>query len=462
MSAAPAPEVPPLADHEADPRARQLTGLANLLLLERRLREAASLDEIGYVLVNDTAMISPYRIALWWRSGRKARLQAISGLPTPTRQAPFTAWAERLCRHLEEGAADGAPRPIEPGALPPSLAQEWGEYFPAAGLWLPLIAPGETREGALLLLRETPFGEAEQRLLAHWAAAGAHAVQALPARRLPLWQRWRQGLRLPLWLAPALLLPLLWLPVSLTTLGPAEVVPKDPLVIRAPLNGVIGEVLVQPNAEVRSGEVLLRLDESELKTQLDVAEQDLAIAEAEYRSAQQAAVGDRESSALLPTLQARIEQRRAEVAYLQARLARIEIVAPTAGIAIVPEAETLEGRPVAIGERLLTLADPQAVALNVWLGVGANIPLPAKTRIELFLNVRPERPVAARLRSGNYHATETPNGGLGYRLVADFVDTSQPPRIGWRGTAKVYGETVPLYYYLLRRPWATVRQWTGW
>ena len=41
-------------------------------------------------------------------------------------------------------------------------------------------------------------------------------------------------------------------------------------------------------------------------------------------------------------------------------------------------------------------------------------------------------------------------------------EQQQSLRIGLRGTAKIYGERVLLGYYLLRRPLATVREWTGW
>ena len=47
--------------------------------------------------------------------------------------------------------------------------------------------------------------------------------------------------------------------------------------------------------------------------------------------------------------------------------------------------------------------------------------------------------------------------GLGYRITEDAI-----PRIGLRGTAKVYGEKVSLFYYLFRRPITYLRQHLGW
>jgi hypothetical protein len=31
-----------------------------------------------------------------------------------------------------------------------------------------------------------------------------------------------------------------------------------------------------------------------------------------------------------------------------------------------------------------------------------------------------------------------------------------------RGTARIYGEQTNLFYYILRRPITTARQWLGW
>ena len=36
------------------------------------------------------------------------------------------------------------------------------------------------------------------------------------------------------------------------------------------------------------------------------------------------------------------------------------------------------------------------------------------------------------------------------------------PRIGLRGTARIYGGDTTLFYYLLRRPITAARQWLGW
>ena len=49
----------------------------------------------------------------------------------------------------------------------------------------------------------------------------------------------------------------MFIPISLSTVGKSEIVPKDPYVINAPIEGVIQEVFTQNNDEVYIGTTLI-------------------------------------------------------------------------------------------------------------------------------------------------------------------------------------------------------------
>ena len=115
-----------------------------------------------------------------------------------------------------------------------------------------------------------------------------------------------------------------------------------------------------------------------------------------------------------------------------------------------------------IGERLLEIADPNEAELEIWLPVADAITLKPGAEVEFFLNVSPGAPLRAKLRQASYEATVSPAQLLGYRLKATLDDPAHTPRIGLRGTAKIYGESVTLFYYLARRPLAAARQFLGW
>jgi len=98
----------------------------------------------------------------------------------------------------------------------------------------------------------------------------------------------------------------------------------------------------------------------------------------------------------------------------------------------------------------------------VWLPVANAINLDTGSQIRLFLRVAPLSPLTASLTQTSYQATLSPENIPAYRIRGRFDgDASQLARIGLKGTAKLYGETVPLVYYLMRRPLAALREWSG-
>jgi hypothetical protein len=143
-------------------------------------------------------------------------------------------------------------------------------------------------------------------------------------------------------------------------------------------------------------------------------------------------------------------------------LDRIHVAASRGGLAIYDDPNDWIGRPVTVGERLLEIADPNQAELEIWLPVADAITLKPGAEVEFFLNVSPGAPLQAKLRQASYEAAQSPSNLLGYRLKATLDDPAQMPRIGLRGTAKIYGDRVTLLYYLARRPLAAARQFLGW
>ncbi len=441
----------------------ELLGLASLIQLGKRARSAATIEELGFIAVNETHALVPYRQSALWRRDAKGagRILALSGTPAIERDAPFALWLERVLAAIDHSDAGAPARVIGAADLPKELGDEWADWLPARALWLPLPGRGGTVLGALFLARDPPWQDSDGRLLVELADIYGHAWAALQGGRRRSWRALLLRDRRKQAAIAAVLFALLWVPVTQSALAPAEVVPLDPAVVRAPLDGVIEQVVVQPNQEVKPDQLLLTLDPTTVQNRLEVARKALDVAEAEYRQAAQQSLFDEKSRSQLAALQGRLEQRRAEVDYVGSLLDRLSVKADRSGIAVFEDRNDWTGRPVTIGERILTIADPDRAELEIRLSVPDAITLEPGAPVAFFLNVAPERSISAVLRYASYEATPSPDGVLSYRLKASFADGQPPPRIGLKGTAKIYGQRVSLFYFVMRRPLAALRQLVG-
>jgi len=109
----------------------------------------------------------------------------------------------------------------------------------------------------------------------------------------------------------------------------------------------------------------------------------------------------------------------------------------------------------------MLIADPKRKELDVWLPVNDAITLTPGSRIKLFLNVQPLQPIRAVLSYASYSAEKRPDGTLAYLIKAYFPKGQHVPRIGFKGTAKLYGEKVSLFYYLMWKPLSAIRRTLG-
>ncbi len=445
---------------------QQLKALANLLLLQQRLREASTEAEIGFLLVNDTRTLVEYRSAVLWLASSTrpggGSIAGVSGAVEHDDHSPYVQWMRALCRDLAQRYDQPEPKAWRKADVPESLAGGWDTHGDKLLVWCPMYSASGYYLGALAFWCEKPLLEAQQRVLKFWLSAAGYSISALRGKAFSkprfVWTRRRKLSAAGVVLA---LLLLMFLPVRLSVLAQAEIIARDPLVVRAPMDGIIDTIVIKPNAIVAEGDALLTLDDTELLTRLKVAEQALAIARAQYQQAGQSASFDRDAKASLRVLALEGEKRDAEVAYVKSLLERSGVEAEQGGVVIMPSPDELIGKPVVTGERLLTIANPEQSQLEAWLQVGDDIELPADTEIEFFPNVAPDKKFSARLRRMDYRATTTEAGELAYRIRGEFAELKELPRIGMRGTAKLYGEKVSLWYYLFRRPLAVVRRWIG-
>lgn len=440
---------------------RQVGLLARLAELEWEVRQVETPHSIAFLAVNDTRRLVAYDHALFWLAKDRA-ITAVSGGFKVDPLAPQMAWFAALGRHLADMQGSAAARrtiAVEAVSLPDRLARDRGRWQPQALLWVPVLGRGGVLEGGLFLFRATPFSDTETLLLLRLGNAYAHGLAALRASPDRSARRLKRGLA---WAgALAALLLAARIPVPLTILAEARVVPALPFIVAAPLDGIVKELAVKPNEPVREGQVLVRLDDTELKAAEEVAARRVAVLTADARRTESLAFRDAASRAEIGVLTARLAEGEAELAYARARLARAVIRAERTGVAIADDPASWQGRPVKTGERLLVVAEPHRVRLELQIAIEDALVVTPAARVDFFLAVSPETPVAATLARVSYEARVMPSQIAAFVGEAELVDQAAPPRLGLTGTARIVGEAQPLGYVLLRKPLAWLRRGLG-
>ena len=315
------------------------------------------------------------------------------------------------------------------------------------------------RLGTLLLMRESTWSEVDVEILGILAGAYGHSWAAIIGTRRNLLPGLNKRIvKLIILLA---MIGTLFLPVPLTVLAPAEIVPLKPAIIRAPVEGVVESILVKPNQSVKVGDVLFEMDAASQRNDLAVAQKIFNSLKAQYSQVSRRALSDPKSKRYLSETAARIKEQETRIEYLKKLIKRMNVHAPMRGAAIIDDPSSWEGRPVNLGEKIMSLADNTLVEVEAWLSVADAIDLPTGSSIRVYLNSDPLTPIDAILRTFSYQAQERPEGNYAHRIRGEIKITDQLPRLGLRGTARMEGNTVFLVYWLLRRPIAAIRQFVG-
>ena len=436
-------------------RASQADPLVVLIDLEKRVRSVLTLDELYFVFVNETHGLVPYRQAILF--GRDGAPLTVSGVADLEHGSPFAHWLKKfispLVREMDHACQ------ITSEDVDPSGAPDWASWLPTYGLLQPLTSPAGDRLGSLFLVGDRIWNEDEQSMLDVLAGAYSHAWMALgrPHKR----RAWHGTKGVVKALVLTVALGVLALPVPLTVLAPAEIIAVSPAIIRIPVEGVIETVLVEPNQEVATGDMLFRMDAASERNEFAVAQKIHGSLKAQHAQLSRRALSDPRSKRHLAETVGRIKEQETRILYLEQLIKRMDVFAPTRGSVIIDDPSSWEGRPVSLGEKIMSLADQKMVEVEAWLSVEDAIDLPLGSPVRIYLNSDPLTPVDAVLRTFSYEAQPRPSGVYAHRIRGEILDKDRLPRLGLRGTARLEGETVWLAYWMLRRPIAALRQFAG-
>lgn len=224
----------------------------------------------------------------------------------------------------------------------------------------------------------------------------------------------------------------------------------------APFDGKLKEVVAKPGENVRQGDLLAKMDDQELRLQLNSLQSDLA-KERQVTFASKAAgeLGKARISEL------KGYQLQNEIKLVKHKLEKIEIRANISGTIVQGKIEHLTGAPVEIGQNLLEVAPLESLIVKVeipeyqirYVKPGQNVRLmveayPYQSWESTVLRIQPQ---AVIRQHQNVFLADVELKNTDYQL--------QP---GMKGKAKIVSDSYPLAWNWLHYPYEKLRFVTGW
>jgi multidrug resistance efflux pump len=440
------------------PPAPDQVGLATLLHFEGELRRRASVNELLYHFANETRQIVGYDqmfILRQSRIGEGFHVVVASSIAVVDRNAPLIQAIEAIISAA--GLGTGLDHAQDFAATERSSDPAIAEYPFTAWRWQPLVDRQGIVFAGLLFARQEAMREGEGVRTDRIAETLSHAWCALtggkPVRKIGVLGRFgRRSIVIAL-------IGIALFPVRLTALAPVEVVSAHPFVVSAPYAGVIGQIHVAPNASVTPGQPVLSFEDIKVRNEMAQAEERLNVARARIERASSAAFGKADEARDIATMRAEYEVAQADFNYARDLMAKSQVKAPRGGMVIYSDRRDWEGRAVNVGDPILQIADPLDVSFRIDLPTKEQLTLEPGGTIKVWLDSQPLWALKGRIETASYQARPTADGVLAFAVTAH--PTGGAPRIGSRGTAKLYGHWVPLAYSLFKRPISSLRQYIG-
>ena len=482
--------------------------VAAIFDLINKAQTSQSLQELSFLLVNLSKQLVVYEQAFLYQEGKG--FIAISGLSEVDHNSPMLIWFKEFIRELhQEGITEHIPRK----ARGLRYIKDLDQWFANELTLIPLNHQDPEHFISLVLVNDEPLSTEEMKVMDFWAKSWFQAFQILelksnhnkhdmilnlltalreraPKKVSDLYRKlshstktWFEGGYKNLfkgsfykerystfarrlredqkfkWKMTALLVCLF--PVRLTIIAPGEIVASQPLIVRAPIEGVIEKFYIEPNSLIKKGQDLFSYDNAQLFSKTESAKQSYMSAQAEYRETSLLSLTDAKQKINLATLDAKVQQKAYEYQYFLNQMQRSVIQSPTDGWAIFDDPSEFVGKPVTVGEKVMMIADPEDVEIQAWIALSDMIAMTQGMSVTIYPNPNPFSSINGRIRYVTYEPVQLPDGQYAYRLRATINHDEKKPRLGLKGSVKVSGHLVPLCYWVLRKPLALGRHFIG-
>lgn len=421
-------------------------------------------DALLFMILNDTVQAIRYdRAILWDMSKSSPKALGVSGQTAINKDAKLTKQWEALTSQLVD------PKQAQKfqGESFKDDGEVWNEYHTEANsnvIWLPIFSDdtlvlGLWLEGFGQRFQDESIHETLQFLMQYLSPAYGAAWKKF--YKAPLLDASKVNKKQFGLIALALLAFLFIVRVPLRVVAPCEVVANDPIVVTAPLEGIIEKVDIEPGQTVKKGDLLYSYDKRLPTRNLNATEKQVQILEEEVKRAKTLGLNDPKTLTDLSILSLKLEKEQVTLGYVQWQTTQLDQTASIGGVVMIENPDQWRGKPVKVGEKILTINDPNNTKVKIWIPEDDNIVLDPDKPIKIVLNINPSHSYDAHLE---YVATEASLSDLhipSFVAEAMWITKPEDSKLGLQGTAILYGEKVSLFYYLIRKPLGALRHKIG-
>jgi hypothetical protein len=447
----------------------QTKQVQNTLLDIQRLTvksfNSVNLQNLIFIILNDTYQVVKYdRSILFSLQPNKTTILGISG------QANFNLQTELASRL--KGAVESLPKQTVQRILTAddfsSCPENW-DYIqslrPSTIFWIPITA-GKEQLGLWLEKYEDPEAKKifesyaplfSEMLVPAYAVAWEKMSPRFSVHKLMSHLHLKNiGI-----LALVVLGLLFLIPIRLRIVAPCEVIAKDSFVITAPLDGIIEKVVVEPGQEVKKDQTLFQYDKKIPTYKYQAILKEVEILQAEFNQAYALGTDDESEASKLALLTYKLNRSKLDLAFAQEQLSLMTDQAPIQGLVSIDNPDAWRGRPVKTGEKIMTINDPFETRVKIWIPERDNISFAKEVPIYVFLNSIPTKTFEAKLLFITPEVKVVEGEIPSFEAEAEWLNTEEPPKLGLKGSAVMYGEKVSLFYYFLRKPIGVLRKFIG-
>lgn len=322
-------------------------------------------------------------------------------------------------------------------------------------------APGLDLPEPVKSLLRASLGLAEP-LLRHWRQADDSLLRHLLAATRSAWTKitgpghlsWKAGAA---GVVLALLVLLVW-PVPDRVTANTVIEGQLRQVITAPFDGFIGQVAVRPGQRVVRGQVLARLDDRDLKLEQGKVRSERDQAHGKLRQS----MSDHDAPAMA-LARAELQQAEAQLALVEAKLARSELLSPQDGLLVTGDWVQQIGGPVETGKEMFEIAAGKGYRVVL------HVPDRDIARVKLgqigALRLTGQPGTSHVFRVSNLTATAgVQDGSNGFRVEAEWQGEVPALSPGMQGIGKIEVGQSNLLTVWTRSSidWLRLKLWSWW